>query len=138
MIQEESAVAKLKLPENMSQMALLSRGRGPYLVMVAAVICCWMLATTTLVVEAKLAARGKYEMMATPASSSASSSSSGKNADEHRGIIDNVKMMFGGGASNRAPAHDTPASACSCRKYSLLLVTTRVGAPIRGNQIKVE
>ncbi|KAL9693690.1 hypothetical protein quinque_012975 [Culex quinquefasciatus] len=99
----------------MSQMALLSRGRVPSLVVMVAVICCWMLATTTLVVEAKLAARGKYEMMATPASSSASSSSSGKNPDEHRGIIDNVKMMFGGGASNRAPAHDTPASACSCR-----------------------
>ena len=95
----------------MSQMALLSRGRLPSLAVV--VICFWMLLA---VGEAKLAARGKYEMMATPSSSPASSSASGKNSDEHRGIIDNVKMMFGGGASNRAPAHDTPASACSCRK----------------------
>ncbi|XP_049286361.1 venom protease-like [Anopheles funestus] len=51
----------------------------------------------------KLQAQGKYEMLATP----------NKNTDE-RSIVDNMKMLFGGG-SNRAPAHDTPASACSCR-----------------------
>ncbi|XP_053667771.1 transmembrane protease serine 9-like [Anopheles marshallii] len=51
----------------------------------------------------KLQAQGKYEMLATP----------NKNTDE-RSIVDNMKMLFGAG-SNRAPAHDTPASACSCR-----------------------
>ncbi|XP_053674146.1 transmembrane protease serine 9-like [Anopheles nili] len=51
----------------------------------------------------KLLAQGKYEMLATP----------NKNTDE-RSIVDNMKMLFGGG-SNRAPIHDTPASACSCR-----------------------
>ncbi|ETN62925.1 serine protease [Anopheles darlingi] len=50
-----------------------------------------------------LQAQGKYEMLATP----------NKNTDE-RSIVDNMKMLFGAG-SNRAPAHDTPASACSCR-----------------------
>lgn len=52
----------------------------------------------------KLQAQGKYEMLATP----------NKNTDE-RSIVDNMKMIFGGG-SNRAPIHDTPSSACSCRK----------------------
>uniref|UniRef100_A0A182PQT2 Peptidase S1 domain-containing protein n=1 Tax=Anopheles epiroticus TaxID=199890 RepID=A0A182PQT2_9DIPT len=51
----------------------------------------------------KLQAQGKYEMLATP----------NKNTDE-RSIVDNMKMLFGAG-SNRAPAHDTPASSCSCR-----------------------
>nr|XP_049466940.1 uncharacterized protein LOC120961145 [Anopheles coluzzii] len=51
----------------------------------------------------KLQAQGKYEMLATP----------NKNTDE-RSIVDNMKMIFGGG-SNRAPIHDTPSSACSCR-----------------------
>ncbi|XP_055525812.1 trypsin-7-like [Wyeomyia smithii] len=54
-------------------------------------------------VDGKLVARGKYEMMA----------ASNKNTDE-RSIADNVKTMFGVGKS-RAPAHDTPSSACSCR-----------------------
>uniref|UniRef100_A0A182K8A1 Uncharacterized protein n=1 Tax=Anopheles christyi TaxID=43041 RepID=A0A182K8A1_9DIPT len=51
----------------------------------------------------KLQAQGKYEMLATP----------NKNTDE-RSIVDNMKMIFGAG-SNRAPAHDTPASSCSCQ-----------------------
>uniref|UniRef100_A0A182W3M0 Peptidase S1 domain-containing protein n=1 Tax=Anopheles minimus TaxID=112268 RepID=A0A182W3M0_9DIPT len=55
------------------------------------------------VASGKLQAQGKYEMLATP----------NKNTDE-RSIVDNMKMLFGTG-SNRAPAHDTPASACSCR-----------------------
>uniref|UniRef100_A0A182SYE3 Uncharacterized protein n=1 Tax=Anopheles maculatus TaxID=74869 RepID=A0A182SYE3_9DIPT len=67
-----------------------------------------ILTLTGMVEEAsgKLLAQGKYEMLAT----------SNKNTDE-RSIVDNMKMLFGAG-SNRAPAHDTPSSACSCRKYS--------------------
>uniref|UniRef100_A0A182N9T5 Peptidase S1 domain-containing protein n=1 Tax=Anopheles dirus TaxID=7168 RepID=A0A182N9T5_9DIPT len=55
-------------------------------------------------VTAKLQAQGKYEMLATP----------NKNTDE-RSIVDNMKMLFGAG-SNRAPAHDTPSSSCSCQQ----------------------
>lgn len=62
------------------------------------------LMVTMLAAEAKLADHGKYQMMAT----------TNKNTDE-RSMMDNVKALFGRGP-NKAPAHDTPASACSCRK----------------------
>ncbi|XP_021712555.1 venom protease [Aedes aegypti] len=62
-----------------------------------------LLMVTILTAEAKLAAHGKYQMMAAP----------NKNTDE-RSFMDNVKMVFGRG-SNKAPAHDTPSSSCSCR-----------------------
>lgn len=67
-------------------------------------VCLVMFGTHTLALASNSAGKGDYEPY---------------NAKKLTQTAEKKSMAkFFGGGSNRAPAHDTPASACKCSKYS--------------------